>query len=256
MSGSSKISEVDVTPHKRLGDMRCHSTSDAPSLRWRIAVLFCWCLRSHCTGVFAVLVLVSLPLLRCCLCLRCACGVIAFVALASPLLLRWHCCPYCGDIFALVALASLPVFSTGINRPHCADVFTVVLLALSSKAHIALVSLSLFHWFFHHGCVVCTNICARKIACIGAHVPFHPFTAIHDLVFNRSLDCDVMSQVGWVWLTKAATISSLTVNRWSAAGDVFVPVISCGTSVRIVLMYSIMVTITFPFAEKLKIIPR
>jgi hypothetical protein len=49
---------------------------------------------------------------------------------------------------------------------------------------------------------------------------------------------------------------SLTVNRWSAAGDVFVPMISSGKSLMMFLMYSIMVTITFPFGKKLKIMPR
>ena len=49
---------------------------------------------------------------------------------------------------------------------------------------------------------------------------------------------------------------SLTVNRWSTAGDVFVPTIYFGKSFMIFLMYSIMVTITFPLGEKSKIIPR
>jgi hypothetical protein len=122
-------------------------------------------------------------------------GVIVFVMLASPLLLHWRCCSYCDGIFALVALVSLPAFFTGINSPHCADVFTIVLLALSSKAHIALVSLPLFHWRYHC-CVVCTNIGACVIVFIGTRGPLHPFTTIHDLIFDCSLDCDAMSQVG------------------------------------------------------------
>jgi hypothetical protein len=66
-------------------------------------------------------------------------------SLASPLLLHWRRHPYCGGIFALVALVSMLAFCVSINHPHCADVFTVVFLALSSKAHIALVSFLLFH---------------------------------------------------------------------------------------------------------------
>jgi len=49
---------------------------------------------------------------------------------------------------------------------------------------------------------------------------------------------------------------SLNVKRWSAARDVFFPVISSGKSLMMLLIYSIMVTITFPFTEKSKIIPR
>ncbi len=45
-------------------------------------------------------------------------------------------------------------------------------------------------------------------------------------------------------------------NRWSAVGDVLVPVISYGKSLMMFLMYSTMVTITFPLAKKSKIIPR
>ncbi len=107
-------------------------------------------------------------------------GIIAFVALASPLLLRWHCCPYCGGIFAHVAMVSLLAFFTGVNFPHHTDIFPVVFVALSSKAHIALVSLPLFHWRCHHCCVVCTNAGACVIACIGTRAPLHQFTAVHD----------------------------------------------------------------------------
>jgi hypothetical protein len=104
-------------------------------------------------GVFAIALLVSLPSLDWHLCHPCA-GVFALVvlsllsslhSLASPLLLHWRRHPYCGGIFALVALVSMLAFCVSINHPHCADVFTVVLLALSSKAHIALVSFLLFH---------------------------------------------------------------------------------------------------------------
>ena len=106
----------------------------------------------YCTGVFAIVFLVSLPSLHWHLSCPCA-GVFALVALSSltllhllvsPLLLHWRCHPYCGGIFALVAMVSLPAFCTGVNQPHCADVFTIVLLALSSEAHIALVSFPLF----------------------------------------------------------------------------------------------------------------
>jgi hypothetical protein len=160
------------------------------------AILFCWCLCPHCTGVFVVLMLAYLPLLRCCLCPRCACwhhclcraDVSTVVALALLPLLRWH--------LALVALESLPEFCTGVNHPHHGDIFTIILLALSSKAHIALVSLPLCHWRYHC-CVVPTNIGACVIAsCIGTHGPLHLFTAVRDIVFNQSLDCDAMSQVG------------------------------------------------------------
>ena len=146
-------------------------------------------------------------LLSLCLCL-CPCypvffvlvalaGVITFVVLASPLLLCWRLCPYCKGIFALVALPSLRTFCTGINHRHCSDVFTVVLLTLSSKAHIALVSLPFYHWCRCHRCVVHTNIGARVIVCIGMRTPLHLFTAIHNLIFNRSHDCYLTLKLSW-----------------------------------------------------------
>ena len=113
-----------------------------------------------CAGVFAIVLLVSLPSLHWRLC-RPSAGVFSLVtlsslsslrSLASPLLFRWRCHPYCQGIFVLVA------FFTGANHPHCADVLTVILLALSFKAHIALVSFPLFHWCWHHRCVVPTNV--------------------------------------------------------------------------------------------------
>ena len=169
----------------------------SPLLSWRLCCCF--------ACVFALIALASLLSLCWQLCPCCAvmfvllalAGDITVVMLVYSLLLCWHCHLYCGGIIALVALASLLAFCTGVNRPHCADVFTIVLLALSFKAHIALVSLPLFHWHFHHRCVVCTNIGTRKIVCISRRDSLHPFTAIRDLVFDRSLDCDAMSQVGW-----------------------------------------------------------
>ena len=109
-------------------------------------------------------------------------------------MLRWCCPPHRRGIFALVVLATLPGFCTGVNRPHCTSVFIVILLVLSPKAHIALVSLPLLHWRCHHRCVVCTrtNVGSRVIVYIGVRSPLHPFTALCDLVFNRSLDCNAM----------------------------------------------------------------
>ena len=65
-----------------------------------------------------------------------------------------------------------------------------MLLALSPKAHIALVSLPLFYWCCCHCCVVNTNVGTRMIVCIGTHGPLHPFAVVRDLVFDRGLDCN------------------------------------------------------------------
>ena len=131
--------------HLIKGDMGCHSNSDAPSL--------CWCLCYCFAGVFPLIALAYLPILCWHLCTCCyfifvlaaLVGVNIFVALVFLLLLHWSCHPYCSGIIALVALAFLPAFCTGVNCPHCADVVIIILLALSSKAHIAMVSLPLSH---------------------------------------------------------------------------------------------------------------
>ena len=201
-----------------------------PSLCWHLCprcaslfVLIAWVSSSllypyccqHCTGIFADIALGLLPS---------SAGIFAFVALVSLPFLRWHlrrccagvvalsagivgagvftgialvplslmcCCPHRGEIFSLVALASLPAFCTGINLPYCAGVFTVILLALPPTAQFALASLPSLHWCRHRCFVVCTNIGSHMIVHIDTHGPLHPFTTIHALIFNRSLDCDL-----------------------------------------------------------------
>ena len=98
MTGILKISEVNVTPHKKViwGD---------------ILLLMCHC----CAGVFAIVLLVSLPLLHWHLCCPCA-GVFALVALkslsslrslASPSLLCW-CLHYVALVLLPLSLWPLP----------------------------------------------------------------------------------------------------------------------------------------------------
>ena len=82
-------------------------------------LLFSWCLCLHCTGIFAVLVLGSLPLLRChlcppcaCWCLHCCCaGIVTLIAMASLPLLHWRLCQSFALVsITLIALASSPLF--------------------------------------------------------------------------------------------------------------------------------------------------
>ena len=104
--------------------MGCHSTSDAPSLRWRLCCpfagivafvalaaspSFCWQLCPHffCAGIVVLGAPVLPPALHWRLC-QCCVGVVALVKLASlPSLCCRHCLCFAGDS-AIVVLALFP----------------------------------------------------------------------------------------------------------------------------------------------------
>ena len=96
------------------------------------AILFCWYLCPHCTGVFAVLVLASLPLLHCCLCPCCALGSL----LLLPFCL--NCC--CTGVVALIAVASLPLLHWRLCRQFA--LASIALIKLTVKGHGNQISLT------------------------------------------------------------------------------------------------------------------
>jgi hypothetical protein len=93
-------------------------------------------------GIFASVVLASLPASCWCHCRHCA-GVAALIAPASLPLLHWRCCPHCTRITASITLALLPVPPPR-HRQHCAGIFALV----------ALVQLLLLH------CLCCAAVIA------------------------------------------------------------------------------------------------
>ena len=154
--------------------MGCHSTSDAPSLRWRL----------------------------CC----CFAGTATLVALAALQSLHWQLCP-CFLVLVLLSLVHLCCCQ------HFTGIFASIALGLlpSSRWHLAfivLVSLPLLHWHLCHCCADIVSLCTgivtlvmpasspllRWCHCLCCHgvsaIALHPFTAVGDLVldFDRGLD--------------------------------------------------------------------
>ena len=137
--------------------MGCHSTSDAPSLRWRLCCPF--------AGIVAFVALAASPSFCWQLCPHFFCaGIVVLGAPVLPLALHWPLCQCCAGVVALVTLASLPSLCWH-HCPCCAGVSTIDVLALFPFA-LALSSSSCWHL---HQC--CSGVIAF-VAMVSPPLPF------------------------------------------------------------------------------------